>query len=157
MIKSDCLIIGSGIAGLSLAIKASQYGDVALITKSKLFESATAKAKGGIACVTDKSDSFEEHIKDTLVAGAGLCNQKTVEGVVREAPERIKELIKLGVKFTKKDYSDSEFELGLEGGHSKRRILHAGDMTGNEIEKVLVETILKTANIWFMKNIPQLI
>jgi L-aspartate oxidase len=148
MIKSDYLIIGSGIAGLSLAIKASQNGDVALITKSKLFESATAKAQGGIACVTDKSDSFERHIKDTLVSGAGLCRQKTVETIVREAPERIKELIKLGVKFTKKDYSDSEFELGLEGGHSKRRILHAGDMTGNEIEKVLVENILKTKNIF---------
>jgi L-aspartate oxidase len=147
MIKSDYLIIGSGIAGLSLAIKAAQNGDVALITKRKLFESATAKAQGGIACVTDKSDSFERHIEDTLVSGAGLCHRDIVEGIVKEAPERIKELIKLGVKFTKKDYSDSEFELGLEGGHSKRRILHAGDMTGNEIEKVLVENILKTGNI----------
>ncbi|MCL2799315.1 MAG: L-aspartate oxidase [Endomicrobia bacterium] len=147
MIKSDYLIIGSGIAGLSLALKASENGNVALITKRKLFDSATGKAQGGIACVTDKSDSFEQHISDTLTAGAGLCNVEMVEKMVKEGPARIAEIIKLGVKFSKKDYSDSEFELGLEGGHSKRRILHAGDMTGNEIERVLIENINKHRNI----------
>ncbi len=147
MIKTDYLIIGSGIAGLSLALKASENGNVALITKRKLFDSATGKAQGGIACVTDKSDSFEQHIEDTIVAGAGLCNKKMVEKMVVEGPDRIKELIGLGVKFTKKNYSDSEFELGLEGGHSKRRILHAGDMTGNEIERVLIENIIKHPKI----------
>lgn len=147
MIKSDYLIIGSGIAGLSFALKACQNGNVALITKRKLFDSATGKAQGGIACVSDKSDSFEEHIRDTMVAGAGLCNKKAVEMVVREGPDRLQEIIKLGVKFSKKSYSDSEFELGLEGGHSKRRILHAGDSTGNEIERALIENISRSPNI----------
>ncbi|MCL2335334.1 MAG: L-aspartate oxidase [Endomicrobia bacterium] len=147
MIKSDYLIIGSGIAGLSLALKAAGKGSVVLITKRKLFDSNTGKAQGGVACVTDKSDSFEAHIQDTVVAGAGLCNRKMVERMVREAPARINELIKMGVKFTKKNYSDSEFELGLEGGHSKRRILHAGDMTGNEIERALIENINKRGNV----------
>ncbi|MDR1941535.1 MAG: L-aspartate oxidase [Endomicrobium sp.] len=147
MVKSDYLIIGSGIAGLSLALKASQNGNVALITKRKLFDSATGKAQGGVACVSDKSDSFDQHIADTIVAGAGLCNETVVENVVKDGPARINELIKLGVKFSKKDYSNSEFELGLEGGHSRRRILHAGDTTGNEIEKVLIENILKHSNI----------
>ena len=147
MIKTDYLIIGSGIAGLSFALKACNAGSVALITKKKLFDSSTGKAQGGVACVTDKNDTFESHIKDTLIAGDGLCNEKIVEIAVKSAPARIKELINLGVKFTKKSYSDSEFELGLEGGHSKRRILHAGDITGNEIEKVLVENIKNTDNV----------
>ncbi|MCL2144598.1 MAG: L-aspartate oxidase [Endomicrobia bacterium] len=147
MIKSDYLIIGSGIAGLSFALKACRNGNVALITKRKLFDSATGKAQGGVACVTDKSDSFERHIQDTIVAGAGLCNKKIVEMAVKEGPDRILELIKMGVKFSKKSYSDSEFELGLEGGHSKRRILHAGDSTGNEIERALIENISKCPNI----------
>ncbi|MDR3253819.1 MAG: FAD-binding protein, partial [Endomicrobium sp.] len=144
MIKSDYLIVGSGIAGLSLALKASKNGSVSLITKRKLSDSNTDKAQGGIACVTEKSDSVEQHICDTIISGAGLCNKSAVEMMVQEAPARIQELIKLGVKFTKKDYSDSEFELGLEGGHSNRRILHAGDITGNKIEKVLIENIKKS-------------
>ncbi|MDD5101554.1 MAG: L-aspartate oxidase [Endomicrobiaceae bacterium] len=147
MIKTDYLVIGSGIAGLSFAIKASDNGTVSLITKRNLFDSSTGKAQGGVACVTDKEDSFAEHIQDTLVAGAGLCDEEMVELLVKSAPARIEELIKLGVKFTKKDYKESEFELGLEGGHSKRRILHAGDITGNEIERVLIENINKKDNI----------
>lgn len=147
MIKTDYLVIGSGIAGLSFAIKASNTGTVSLITKRNLFDSSTGKAQGGVACVTDKEDSFVEHINDTLVAGAGLCDEEMVDILVKSAPERIKELIKLGVKFTKKDYKESEFELGLEGGHSRRRILHAGDITGNEIERVLIENIKKKSNI----------
>lgn len=147
MIKSDYLVIGSGIAGLSFALKACQSGNVALITKRKLFDSATGKAQGGVACVTDKSDSFEQHIEDTIIAGAGLCNRKIVEMAVKEGPDRIQEILQLGVKFSKKSYSDSEFELGLEGGHSKRRILHAGDSTGNEIERALIENISKCSNI----------
>lgn len=147
MIKADYLVIGSGIAGLSFALKACQSGNVALITKRKLFDSATGKAQGGVACVTDKSDSFEQHIQDTMIAGVGLCNKKIVEMVVEEGPERIQEIIKLGVKFSKKNYSDSEFELGLEGGHTKRRILHAGDSTGNEIERALIDNISKCPNI----------
>lgn len=147
MKKIDCLVIGSGIAGLSFALKACKAGNVAIVTKNKLFDSATGKAQGGVACVSDKNDTFESHIQDTIIAGDGLCDEEIVEIAVKSAPERIKELIGLGVKFTKKDYNSSEFELGLEGGHSKRRILHAGDITGEEIEKVLVENINKTKNI----------
>jgi len=147
MIKTDFLVIGSGIAGLSFALKACNVGTVSLITKKKLFDSATGKAQGGVACVTDKNDTFESHIQDTLVAGDGLCNEEIVEVAVKSAPDRIKELISMGMKFTKKDYKSSEFELGLEGGHSKRRILHAGDITGEEIENVLVENIKKAKNI----------
>jgi L-aspartate oxidase len=152
MFKSDYLIIGSGISGLSLALKAAKNGSVSLITKRGLSDSSTEKAQGGVACVTDKSDSFDEHIKDTIVAGAGLCDENAVENLVKEAPSRIKELISLGLKFAKKDYSSSEFELGLEGGHSKRRILHCGDITGKEIENVLVKNICKNKNICVFEN-----
>ncbi|MDR1721256.1 MAG: L-aspartate oxidase [Endomicrobium sp.] len=151
-IKSDYLVVGSGLAGLSLALKASNNGSVSLITKKKMFDSATGKAQGGIACVSEKSDSFEAHIRDTIVSGAGLCDEQMVERMVFEAPERIKELISLGVNFSKKDCSDAKFELALEGGHSKRRILHAGDITGNEIEHVLIGNIRKHKNIVVYEN-----
>jgi L-aspartate oxidase len=147
VVKSDYLIIGSGIAGLSLALKASRNGSVSLITKRALFDSSTDKAQGGICCVTDKLDSFEEHINDTLIAGAGLCNSKMVEKMVVEAPERIQELIALGVSFTKKELCPTEFDLGLEGGHTKRRVLHAKDTTGNEIENILIKNIKIHKNI----------
>ena len=147
MIKADYLVIGSGIAGLSFALKACKIGTVSLITKKKLFDSATGKAQGGIACVIDKNDTFDEHIQDTLVAGDGLCNKKIVDIAVKSAPDRIKELINMGMKFAKQEYNSFEFELGLEGGHSKRRILHAGDITGEEIEKVLVENIRRAKNV----------
>jgi L-aspartate oxidase len=147
MIKSDYLIVGSGIAGLSLALKASKNYSVSLVTKRAMFDSSTGKAQGGICCVTDKLDSFEEHINDTLISGAGLCNNKMVERMVVEAPARIKELIALGVNFTKKDDCDTEFDLGLEGGHTKRRILHTKDTTGNEIENILIKNIKKHKNI----------
>ncbi|MCA6071069.1 MAG: L-aspartate oxidase [Endomicrobium sp.] len=152
MIKSDYLIIGSGIAGLSLALKASKSVSVSLVTKRKMFDSSTGRAQGGIACVMDKFDSFEEHIHDTVVSGAGLCDEKMVERMVVEAPERIKELMWFGVKFTKRDDSNSRFDLGMEGGHSKRRILHAGDVTGNEIEQVLISNISKHENITVYEN-----
>ena len=147
MIKSDYLVIGSGIAGLSFALKAAKYGTVSLITKRKLFDSSTGRAQGGVACVTDKMDTFEEHVRDTLASGAGLCNKEMVEKMVKEAPSRIKELMNIGVKFTKKDEFSFEFDLGLEGGHSKRRVLHAGDVTGAEIEKVLISNVCKFENI----------
>jgi L-aspartate oxidase len=147
MIKSDYLVIGSGIAGLSFALKAAKSGTVSLITKRKLFDSSTGRSQGGIACVTDRVDTFDEHVQDTLVSGAGLCDKEMVEKMVKEAPERIKELIELGVKFTKKDDSSSEFDLGLEGGHGKRRVIHAGDVTGNEIEKILISNLSKQKDI----------
>ncbi|MDR1522626.1 MAG: L-aspartate oxidase [Endomicrobium sp.] len=152
MIRSDYLIIGSGIAGLSLALKVAQKAKVSLITKKKLFDSSTDKAQGGIACVIDKSDSFEKHIQDTLVSGAGLCDKDKVTKLVQESPDRLNELISLGVEFTKKENNPNEFDLGLEGGHSQRRILHAGDVTGNEIENVLIKNILKNKSITVFEN-----
>ncbi|MDR3281621.1 MAG: L-aspartate oxidase [Endomicrobium sp.] len=152
VIRSDYLIIGSGIAGLSLALKASKNGTVSLATKKKIFDSATEKAQGGIACVVDKSDSFDAHVNDTIISGAGLCNEKMVEKLVAEGPERVRELIEIGVDFTRKSYSSSGFDLALEGGHSKRRILHCDDITGNEIERVLIANILKYKNISVYEN-----
>jgi L-aspartate oxidase len=147
MIKGDCLIIGSGIAGLSLALKMAKKSQVILITKRELSDSATERAQGGVACVIDRSDSFESHISDTMVAGAGLCKQEIVSSVVRHAPALIKELVNLGVEFSRNENHNSGFDLGLEAAHSKRRILHAGDMTGKEIEKVLVAKVIENPNI----------
>lgn len=149
-IKSDFLIIGSGIAGLSLAIKAARLGSVAIVTKKEKSESNTNYAQGGIAAVMDKTDSFEEHIKDTLTCGAGLCHRDVVEFVVREAPERIQELIEWGVNFTRSEESPDLFDLGQEGGHHRRRVLHAQDLTGREIERALHERVaaLKNVNIY---------
>jgi L-aspartate oxidase len=126
---SDFLIIGSGIAGLSLAIKASEKGTVNIVTKNKGFVSSTNRAQGGIASVLAPSDSFENHIADTLRAGAGLNNKKAVELLVHEGPDAIEELINWGAHFT---YSESgkELDLGREGGHSHNRIVHARDLTG---------------------------
>ncbi|MFH1618334.1 MAG: L-aspartate oxidase [bacterium] len=147
--ESDFLIIGSGIAGLLAASKLSSLGPVTVVTKEEASRSNTNFAQGGIASVTDFSDSFDSHIRDTLEAGAGLCDTETVGITVREGPERIKELMRLGVSFTKKE---SGFDLGLEGGHSKRRILHVRDFTGREIEKVLLDSCRKNPNIRFYEN-----
>jgi L-aspartate oxidase len=152
MTKSDYLIIGSGISGLSLALKVAQTATVSLITKKKLFNSSTQKAQGGIACVTDRLDTFQEHIQDTLTSGAGLCDKDMVAKMVTEAPDRLNELIKLGVKFTKKENNQNEFDLGLEGGHSKRRILHVKDFTGKEIAHCLITNVLKSKNIMIFEN-----
>ena len=145
MIKTDYLVIGSGIAGLSFAIKASQAGSVALVTKRGLTDCATAKAQGGIASVWASDDSFDAHINDTLATGAGLCKKNIVEKVVKEGPERIKELIDWGVRFDRKD--KSEYDLTLEAGHSHRRIFHAGDTTGLEIEDILAKKVKSLKNI----------
>lgn len=150
MIKTDYLVIGSGIAGLSFAIKASEAGSVALVTKRGLTDCATTKAQGGIASVWAEDDSFENHIKDTLATGAGLCNRKVVEKVVKEGPERIKELIDWGVQFDKK--INNGYDLTLEAGHSHRRILHAGDATGLEIEKTLAKKIRSAKNTRIFEN-----
>jgi len=148
MIKTDYLIIGSGIAGLNCALKASKLGSVAVITKREISESSTNNAQGGIAAVWGPDDTFEQHVQDTLNAGAGLCDKEIVDIVVREGPDRIKELINWGVKFTvREENMDQEFELGLEGGHSRRRILHAGDITGSEIEQKLVDQVRNTPEI----------
>lgn len=151
-IKTDFLIIGSGIAGLSLAIKASSMGSVVIVTKKETSESNTNYAQGGIAAVTDKSDSFEDHINDTLICGAGLCNKDVVDFVVKEAPERIREIIDWGVQFSKSEVSPFLYDLGQEGGHTRRRVLHAKDLTGREIERALLQKVTSLKNIEIYEN-----
>ncbi len=150
-ITSDFLIIGSGIAGLSLALKAAEFGRVCLVTKRHLQDSATDNAQGGLAVVVSEADSFEDHIQDTLNAGGGLCHEDVVRQVVTQAPERLEDLIKWGIRFSedksKNSKSSQNFLLGLEGGHSQRRILHVGDYTGHAIEQVLAERAQAHANI----------
>ncbi len=152
IIKTDVLIIGSGIAGLSLALKLKEIGRITILTKKRMFETATALAQGGIACVMGEDDNFDLHIQDTLVAGDGLCKKDTVELVVKTAPERIKDLIKWGVNFDKDPEDPKRFHLTLEGGHSKKRILHVGDYTGRVIENILIERTLETENIQILEN-----
>lgn len=136
--KSDFLVIGSGLAGLLSAIELSNLGSVNLITKDELELSNSSYAQGGIAAALGKDDSFDSHIKDTLKAGDGLCNEKVVKEIITYAPYAIEKLIKLGVEFNK---TRNGFELGLEGGHSKRRILHYYDFTGKKIIDVLIKNI----------------
>lgn len=152
-IKTDFLIIGSGIAGLSFALKVAPLGTVAIVTKKNKLESSTNYAQGGIAAVMSSEDSFEEHIKDTLIAGDGLCHKEVVKMVVEEGPARIEELINWGVPFTpKKEGNKKEFDLGKEGGHSKRRIIHAKDFTGQEVERILVDKVEKDPRIKIFEN-----
>jgi L-aspartate oxidase len=152
----DFLILGSGIAGLSFALKVAPRGRVAIVTKKDRAESNTNYAQGGIASVTSKEDSFELHVRDTLEAGAGLCNEGVVRTIVEEGPARIQELIELGMKFSERDAPSEdggkELDLGREGGHSKRRILHAKDVTGREIERALLNAISQQPNIEIFEN-----
>lgn len=154
--QTDFLIIGSGIAGLMFALKVADKGNVAIITKKEVMDSNTNRAQGGIASVFDAEDSFEAHIADTLASGSGLCNKDVVKMVVTNGPDRIKELIDLGVQFntTAMDSKNSapQFDLGREGGHSQNRIVHAHDMTGREVERALVEQIKKHRNIQLFEN-----
>lgn len=147
----DFIVLGSGIAGLTFALKMAHAGRVAIITKKHRAESNTNYAQGGIAAVTSKEDSFEMHVLDTLQAGAGLCNEEVVRTIIQEGPARISELIQLGMRFSEREVSRSEgvreLDLGKEGGHSKRRILHAKDVTGREIEKALLAAIAAQPNI----------
>jgi L-aspartate oxidase len=149
--RTDFLVIGSGIAGLSFALKAGNHGDVTVVTKKSSVESSTNYAQGGIAAVMDfERDSFESHIKDTLEAGAYLNDVEIVEIVVKEAPERIKELIDIGVEFEKRE--NGSFDLAIEGGHSQRRILHVADLTGAAIERALVDACEKHPNVTIIEN-----
>jgi L-aspartate oxidase len=145
-IDSDILVIGSGIAGLSYALKTAAYGTVSLVTKKEAVDSSTNLAQGGIASVFDDLDSFDLHTQDTLMAGDGLCNREVVEMVVRNGPARVRELLDLGVNFNIRRETQAckgpvAFDLGREGGHSKNRIVHAEDMTGQELERVLVDLV----------------
>jgi len=152
-IKTDFLIIGSGIAGLSYALKVSPYGSVAVVTKKDKTESNTNYAQGGIAAVVDPDDSCELHVQDTITAGCGLCKPDVVRMVVQEGPDRIGDLVRWGVPFTKQGRGGkTSFDLGREGGHSRRRILHAGDLTGKEIEKILLKRVTECSNIRIFEN-----
>ncbi len=144
-IISDFLVIGSGISGLTLALKVAEAGSVSLVTKRNIEESATYYAQGGIAGVISPDDTFSSHIRDTLTAGAGLCREDAVKTIVEEGPALIEELRDLGVSFS--DNPSGELDLGKEGGHSKRRIVHAGDFTGSVIEKALVKAVSQKENI----------
>ena len=149
-IKSDYLIIGSGIAGLSLALKAASIGTVSLITKKETMDTSTNYAQGGIASVLDSEDSFDFHIKDTLVSGAGLSQHEIVRMVVTNGPDMIRGLISLGVQFSRD--KSRELDLTREGGHSKRRIVHTKDLTGKEVEKRLIQNAEKEKNITIYEN-----
>ncbi len=149
--KYDFLVIGSGAAGLTYALKVAEYGKVALISKTTLDVTNTSKAQGGIAAVTDLSkDDFEKHIVDTHIAGAGICDPEAVRMVVTHAPEQIKQLLQWGTDFDKK--SDGEFDLHREGGHSEFRILHHQDSTGFEIQRALISQIKSHPNIDVFEN-----
>lgn len=149
----DHLVIGSGLSGLTNALHLAESGKtVALITKRKMNECNSKYAQGGIACVMDLEDSFDEHVRDTCEAGAGLCNKDVVREIVEKGPEAVKKLIELGAHFTTREElghktGSKEFDLGKEGGHSKRRVLHSGDITGQEIENILIKACLKQSNI----------
>jgi len=177
----DVVVIGSGIAGLSFALRAARYGSVALITKRSRGDSNTAYAQGGVACVTSDDDSFDLHVADTLVTGAGLCHEDVVRTIVSEGPARIRELVELGVRFDEDvDYArqpayamaggaggapataagssvagpaePAPFALAQEGGHSRRRILHAKDATGREIERALLRALAEAPEIQVFEN-----
>ncbi len=144
-ITSDFLVIGSGIAGLAYALKVADQGQVAIVTKRTIEETATSRAQGGIAAVSAENDSFAEHIEDTMVAGAFLSDAEVVRMVVEGGPEAIRNLVEWGVQFDRKN--DQHFDLTREGGHSQRRILHYQDLTGQEIERALVAAVHQHANI----------
>ncbi len=150
--KTNVLVIGSGIAGLTFAIKAAQKHSVTLITKRNLAESNSNYSQGGIAAVISQDDSVQSHVQDTLIAGAGLCRQKVVEEICSRGPRLIHELQKWGVKFSLSTKGEKHFELGLEGGHSHRRILHAGDITGKEIENSLCRRARLHKDITILEN-----
>lgn len=141
----DTLIIGSGIAGLNFALNAAQYGSVLVVTKKRTVESGTNRAQGGIAAVLDNADRFEQHVKDTLEAGAQHNVKKAVEFMVKKGPEAILRLIEIGVPFATDE--SGKLQLTKEGGHHGRRIAFVGDYTGQEIEKNLIEAVKKNKNI----------
>ncbi len=151
---ADFLVIGAGIAGLSFALRAAKYGSVIVVAKGDAFESNTAWAQGGIASVLpeewrDPGDSVELHVADTLDAGAGLCKEAAVRTIIGEGAAAIDDLVHYGVSF---DKEDGHFQLGKEGGHSHRRILHARDTTGREVARALIETARNTPNLTLLEN-----
>jgi L-aspartate oxidase len=142
--KADVVVVGTGIAGLSFAVRAAEQASVLVLTKKDRPESSTNYAQGGIAAVFGDDDSFALHVEDTLVAGAGLCHRDAVEVLVGEGPGRVSELIELGVRFTREG---DELSLGREGGHSRRRIVRAADLTGREVERALLAALAEHPNV----------
>lgn len=150
--ETDFLVIGSGISGLSFALKAASLGTVTIVTKKEKVNTATNLAQGGIAAVLSDEDSFELHIQDTLRSGAGLCKEDVVRLVVENGPQRVRELISLGVHFNVAEDGSSRLDLAREGGHSARRIAHAMDLTGREIEKRLLAAAARNPAITILEN-----
>ena len=150
--RTDFLVIGSGIAGLSYALKAARFGKVTIVTKKQIQKTNTALAQGGIAAVFSETDSFDLHLQDTLDAGDGLCNPEVTKMVVENGPERIRELVHQGAVFNKSGEGEFEFALGKEGGHSAKRIVYAHDLTGKEIEDTLVENVKHHENIQILED-----
>jgi L-aspartate oxidase len=160
-ITTDYLVIGTGVAGLSFALEAAASGDVLVVTKRSADESNTKYAQGGIAAVLSEGDSFAAHIADTLQAGAGLCHELAVDICVKEAPARIKMLRDVGARFDMADGAkdgtwprpeDTDLDLHLEGGHSARRVAHAADMTGREVERALLEAVARSPRVRMLEG-----
>ena len=149
-VKSDILIIGSGIAGLTLALKVSNVGKVILITKTSLSESATNLAQAGISAALSPADSFDSHVQDTIKVGDGLCHPQIVKKIVYSGPDRIKELVKWGVQFSKTN--SDQYDLGLEAGHSNRRVVRSGDITGINIQQALINRVKADPRITVLEN-----
>ena len=146
----DFLVLGGGVAGLTFAQEAARYGTVGLLTKRSRSEGNTVYAQGGIAAVLSPEDSFDRHVADTMTAGAGLNHRDIVELTVRDGPDRLKTLVALGAEFNRR--GDGEFDLTKEGGHSKRRIVHSGDITGREVERALLHACDETGRITFFED-----
>ena len=151
LLKTDVLIIGSGAAGLTAALELADRFNVLIISKETLVDSSTWYAQGGIAAVLAKEDSTESHIKDTLIAGDGLCDEKAVRFCIENGKSAIDWLVSSGVNFTKND-STKDFHLTQEGGHSHRRIIHAADATGREVSNSLAAQVLKNKQIKILEN-----
>ncbi len=148
--RSDFLVVGTGIAGLSFALKAAKLGTVNIITKKEQVNTATNLAQGGVAAVLGESDDFENHVRDTLLSGDGLCDKDIVRMVVTDGPSRVTELMDIGVNFVRNE--NGTLNLGKEGGHSKRRVAHAYDLTGKEIENALIDRVRNEKNITVFEN-----
>jgi L-aspartate oxidase len=155
-ITTDYLVIGSGVAGLSFALEAAARGDVLVVTKRSADESNTKYAQGGIAAVLGEGDSFDAHIADTMRAGAGLCHDRAVEVCVKEGPARIKMLREVGARFDiaadAKEGDNADLDLHLEGGHSARRVAHAADMTGREVERALLDAVSRSPRVRLLEG-----
>ena len=150
--RCTTLVLGSGVAGLTYALRAAQYGSVLILTKKFRSDSSTNRAQGGLAAVLDPTDSFDLHVADTLEAGAGLCRRDVVEVVVREGPALVRSLTELGATFAQSVDDSDGLDLGLEGGHSRRRIVHSKDRTGQEIESTLLAAVAKHPEITLLEQ-----